>query len=224
MRTVADDIEQRAIAYLSSDTFKAGIRAAIRGYYEGLVDQFSFFDSMLSTIERGFEQAWRQGAKECGIAPDERTPEEEAARTDQINRMVPYVQKLIGDIDASKARLAADQASKDAGDKPLWGFESDTKSHYVEVRGEIWANRYNEVLNQAKTMACQDQKLRWDLGPTEHCSSCLKVAGKVKRASQWAAADIRPQHPNLECGGHRCQCQLNPTKEPMSMGRLPSIP
>ena len=90
-----------------------------------------------------------------------------------------------------------------------------------------WANEsltVVEVVNLARTMADANQKLVWGLGPTEHCRTCLKLDGKVKRAEVWAAANIRPQSPDLACGGWRCQCTLEPTDAPASPGPLPRIP
>ena len=57
-----------------------------------------------------------------------------------------------------------------------------------------------------------------------NCSSCMKLAGKVKRGSFWQASGIQPQHPGLRCGGWNCQCFLSPTTDRASAGRLPSIP
>jgi hypothetical protein len=102
--------------------------------------------------------------------------------------------------------------------------EPDTTLRAASSRLPMWINRYTEVVNTAKIMAGADRKLKWVLGPTEHCSSCLKLAGKVKRGSVWIASGIQPQSRSLECGGFNCQCSLQPTTDRASAGRLPSIP
>ncbi len=91
-------------------------------------------------------------------------------------------------------------------------------------RHGMWVNRYSEARNQARAMACADAKFAWRLGNTDHCSTCLKMANKVKRASQWAKADVRPQHPSLACKGFKCQCEFRKTDDPLSRGRIPSMP
>ena len=94
-------------------------------------------------------------------------------------------------------------------------------------RAALWANRYREVVNVAKTMAGQDKKFEWVLGPTEHCKSCLKLSGIVKRGSVWQKAGIYPQmapNGNLECGGWNCQCELVETDKPARRGGFPRLP
>lgn len=201
MTTVADLL----VRELSVASYGASIRAAVRGLWRGDIDQSAFIDTMLSAINRGLEQAWREGARECGIGPDERTTQEEAALVQLQNRSIASVQSF---------GIAISQATRADG--------ALLRPHLN--RAASWTNRYNEARNLARSMACADQKFTWVLGPTEHCSSCLKMAGKVKRASQWDAREIRPQHPDLECGGWRCQCQLQQTDAPLSRGPLPGLP
>lgn len=102
--------------------------------------------------------------------------------------------------------------------------EPDLTLRAASSRIPMWVNRYNDVVNTAKIMAGGDKKLKWVLGPTEHCSSCMKLAGKVKRGSLWQTSGIRPQSRSLACGGYNCQCSLQPTTDRASAGRLPSIP
>ena len=61
---------------------------------------------------------------------------------------------------------------------------------------------------------------------THNCSTCLRLDGKVKRASEWEAANLHPQSPpneKLLCRGWRCACVLEPTTEPLSRGPLPVL-
>lgn len=101
----------------------------------------------------------------------------------------------------------------------------DTTLGAASSRLPMWINRYREVRTQAQTMACSDQKLMWVLGPSEnHCPSCSKLAGKVKRGSVWRAAGIQPRIFDLACHGFNCLCELVPTNEPSSRGPLPRLP
>ena len=92
-------------------------------------------------------------------------------------------------------------------------------------RAELWALRYQDVKTRGRMMACGDQKFKWVLGPTEHCSTCAKLAGLVHRGSQWRNY-VLPQNPpneQLECGGWNCRCSLEPTTERASR-RYPPLP
>ena len=58
-----------------------------------------------------------------------------------------------------------------------------------------------------------EQNYVWRLGNTrEHCADCLRLDGQVHTADEWRRAAIRPQSPNLECGGWNCDCRLEPTE------------
>lgn len=187
---------------LTQAGYQLNLRAAVRGLWSGQIDFDAAFGMLLQAIDRGFTQAWTEGAKECGIEPGEWTAEERTALAVRIGEEKTYIYTLLEAVEAGRkgvGKLA-----------PLY------------TRLQMWVNRYQDVKNQAKTMACADQKLKWVLGPTEHCETCMKAAGKVKRASQWAKTDLRPQAPCLQCGGYRCQCSLVLTDEPLSRGRLPA--
>ncbi len=191
---------------LSESSYRSDLRASVRGLWTGVFNFLEFEDAMASAVHRGLEDAWREGAAECGIGPGERTDAEVIALEQAIALNLSYVGPLGRDIQAE---------DREAG-KPL-------APHLQRI--ELWVNRYQDVMNQAKTLACADQKLKWRLGRTEqHCRSCLALNGKVKRASTWAASGIRPQHPDLECQGYNCDCRLDRTTDALSPGSLPSIP
>lgn len=202
MKTVADVL----VAELTLQSFRSNIRNSVYGLWSGRIGYDQAYEYMLLAIERDYEIAWTEGAKICGIEPDDRTDEEST----ELNRFVVEHSQYIG-----RFLDYVDENSK----------ENEGLRSRVYVRAELWVNRYNEVRNRAMTMACGNKKLIWNLGMTrDHCSSCLKMAGKVKRASQWDAANIRPQSPNLECKGYGCLCGLSPTDAPMSRGPLPRLP
>ncbi|KKN73388.1 hypothetical protein LCGC14_0400910 [marine sediment metagenome] len=201
MTTVADQL----VYELTLASYQGSIRAAVRGLWNGSLTEGGFVDTMTSATERGLEQAWREGAAECGIGPEDRSKEEKDALRSLQNRN-------LGSIRSFGTAISA--RGKAEGEK--------LGPHLT--RASMWVNRYNEAKNQARAMACADQKYAWRLGNTDHCSTCLKMADKVKRASQWAKADVRPQHSSLECKGYRCQCEFEQTETPLSRGRIPSMP
>ena len=199
-------VSEILITELSISGFKMNIRTSVRGLWAGHLIYAQAYDNMVRAIERGLEQAWNEGAAECGISPDERTGAEQLALDEAIRSNVGYVKRFLDHVEASskanKGKLT-----------PLF------------TRADLWITRYNEVQMRASAMACADQKFIWRLGPTkEHCSSCLKLNGKVKRGSQWTEAGIYPKHPDLECGGWKCECTRTKTDAPMSKGALPRIP
>lgn len=196
---------QLVIYELSKKRFRASIRTAVRGLWTGVFTKKQFTKEMKLAIKNGLHRAWSEGAAVCGIAPDERTAEEQAA----LDAMVAGQYKYIGGF--AKAIIRGNKANK--------GLLRE-----MFKRAEMWIDRYQDAYFQAQNMACANKKLKWVLGPTEHCKSCLKLEGKVKRATIWAKNDIRPKHPRLECGGFKCQCKLMPTNERGTPGRLPKIP
>jgi len=147
-----------------------------------------------------------------GVQPSELTPEERLA-------MQSAIYSEINELDGFAVLI--EQGSKANGGKlaPLL------------QRAELWAGRYDDVVNRAKLMAGKDQKLQWTINYTRvvkvNCPSCLKLSGKIKRASYWQREDVHPQqppNPKLECEGWQCGCGLVPTDEPCTPGPLPKLP
>jgi hypothetical protein len=91
----------------------------------------------------------------------------------------------------------------------------------------LWGNRYLEMQGMGEALAGKDQKAMWVLGIADHCISCLKLAGKVKRYSWWYGNKVLPRVAGaeyLECKGYRCQCQLKATSAAQSPGKMPRLP
>jgi len=73
-----------------------------------------------------------------------------------------------------------------------------------------WKNAPLRFENTGATMDRADPWLMWRLGATEkHCTDCAHLNGQIHRASEWNAAGIKPQSPDLECGGWNCDCRLD---------------
>lgn len=211
------DIAKRALDMLEEKALKQGgaegsfrreLRSAVRGLWLGVLDEFDFANSFNISIRNRLRQAWNEGAKACGVLPDELTPEELAAMRKLINSQLEFVDSY------------ADAILE--GSKANGGLLRD-----VMGRVDMWANRFPQAVQEGKAMACKDRKLKWILGEAEHCKSCLRLNGKIKRASFWASTGILPRVPGadyLECRGFNCQCSLKPTNEPATRGRFPSLP
>lgn len=196
----------------SADQYGVSIRGNVRALWAGVVDIDQFMVAMRATVRRGLTLAWHEGAAECGIKPDELTDKEEQALEAAVRSEYSYIFAFGEYIEANN------KASK--------GLLQD-----LYGRVSLWVNRYLDVTNRAKVMACRDQKLEWRLnqvrGTKESCDSCQKLAGQVRRGSTWERLGVRPQSPpnrKLACGGWKCGCGLVVTDKPVSRGRLPTLP
>lgn len=189
----------------SLESYRQSITSAARGLHNGNFDIFDFINAMNSAIERGYEQAWNEGARTCGINPNERTQVE----TDKLNGQIAIAKSSVfGFGEYIEDRL-------------------DDSFSSVSSRIDVWANRYNETKSLAQTMACQDQKLEWIFGDARHCSTCSKLNGRIMRASRWNELDVYPQDTRpgkLKCKGFNCDCRLEKTDKPATPGRLPGLP
>lgn len=193
---------------MSSDQYARDIRGIARALWAGVLAYDQAFDLMVTTIRIGITRAWHEGAKSVGILPAELTATEQLALSNLIYTETSYIDGFLSAVEtnnkASGAKLGA-----------------------ALTRAALWGNRYEDAKNQARLAAEGDPKLKWELGPTEHCSTCAKLAGKVKRASTWLAHGVQPQNPpnpSLECQGWNCKCILLPTDDRLSPGPLPKVP
>jgi len=189
------------------DRYRTMIRQPVYGLWSGKIGMSDFIGMITDAVWTGLKGAWEAGARAAGIMPDEMTDREISQMQTDIFNQFQYVPGF-GQYIQSVSRAAGG------------------KLESTLPRMNMWVARYNEFYNKSKVLAAGDKKYRWTLGPvkTEHCPSCLKLSNRVKRASQWVAADLYPMHRDLTCGGWECKCTFEPTNEPMSKGRLPKIP
>ena len=108
---------------------------------------------------------------------------------------------------SSGAILRFKDAIKRFKDRFSNGFEK------AQNRVQLWVNTLYRAETEGKVSAPPvagiEMKFRWQLGGTEeHCETCLALSGVVMVASDWQKLGLRPQHPDLECGGWNCDCQL----------------
>jgi len=192
-----------------ASSYGRDIRGIFRALWAGTTDADYALGLLLDTVRIGLTRAFTEGTAQCHIVPAEWSSAEKIALNDAIHNERSRIWQVL---------MFIEQNSKANGGKRA----------VVDARAALWVNRYQDIANQAKVMACGDKKLEWVLGPTKkHCSSCLKLAGKVKRASQWDRMGIRPQNPPnpmLECVGYNCLCDLRITDRHMSPGPLPRLP
>ncbi len=208
---------------LSITEYGREIRNAMRGLWQRVLTPEDFYNSMSGNIRRNLTRAWARGAAEYGLKMDELSQDERAALQSAI---IYEHQWIVGFADAIvQARAAADV---DPAAKRRKKDAIPIIPGFLFARASIWIGRYEGVRSKARAMAARDQKLKWDRGATKDaCTSCLRLDGKVKRASWWLSSGILPRVHGahyLLCRGFRCLCQLIPTNDPMSRGRMPRMP
>jgi hypothetical protein len=187
-------------------SFRRNTRASVRGLWSGAITLQQAIRTFRSAIERAIEQAWLEGAAECGIQEDELTIKELTARDEFIfeqNELAPDFLRVVNE-----------QSKKNGG-----------KLQPLLQRLEMWINQYSSAKQQSEAMACADEKRVWRIGRTEHCRTCLALNGQVRRMSFWLNNVLPRNAPNekLVCKGFNCQCELLKTNKPLSRGRLPGL-
>lgn len=190
------------------DAYAFALRQNIRAFWARSRDFDQFLETLNDTIQFHLELAWREGAMECGVRPDERTPEEDRRLREFILSQMSFTFRLAEFV------------------------EANTQAEGGLLRTSLkrlppWINRYNEVKAIASEVSCGNQKFIWLLGQAEHCKTCLKLAGRVMRGSRWAELDVHPQDTRpgkLACRGFECKCRRLPTNKRATPGRLPRLP
>ena len=171
---------------------------------KGEVTQNEFVDKMAELIDQQLTRAWHEGMRANELTPNDMDAELQDQLTEIITNEYMYVDQFAADIAGGKYSLAQ-----------------------LQNRAAIWANRYNDVVNQAKlaTAGLKD-KYEWIYGDTEHCDTCADLNGLVATAKEWEISGIKPQNPpngNLSCGGWKCQCRLQPTTKRRSTKVLDTL-
>lgn len=204
------------------DHYAKVIDRATREFYAGSITDSEFLDVMIGAIEEQLTRAWYAGMRQNGLsAPADMTPEWEGQLKDIIdgeyNRVLDFA-----------------SAIQSASEKDAANGTPDQSLPALRSRGALWANRYNDVVNQSVTATAQaaveapaegeapdEARLRWNFDPDkEHCLTCEALNGIVATVSDWQDSGFTPQAPPndmLECGGWRCGCSLEFTTEPVNL-------
>lgn len=192
----------------NEESYRNSLRSAVRGLWKGELDYDLFFDAMISAIRMFLPRAWYEGAESVGIKPAELSPEEKVEIQRAVTSEISHIDALAQAVEENR--------------------EAKGKLGSLFSRLKMWIGRFSDLRSRARLMAKTDPKLMWVMHPEkEHCASCLKLDGKVKRASYWKRAEVQPKNPpneKLECGGWRCGCELVPTSLPATPGPLPALP
>lgn len=98
------------------------------------------------------------------------------------------------------------------------------RSAAVARRVGLWTNKLKAAFSLGQIFrepirfddgTVEEFRYRWKVGPTkEHCTDCSSLNGRVMTASEWRAAGIKPQSPDLACKGWQCLCEFELTDDP----------
>lgn len=176
--------------------YERSLAGAIREFYQD-GDASAFIDEMVRLVEGQFRRAWNEGSRAVDVDPKDHEQEDDDELQNHIDEELEFVLDFAQGIE--DARIAGDPV------KP-----------YLD-RVALWTNRYNEIVNAAQIWFGGKLRLEWKLGATEeHCETCYQLNGIIATAEAWEESGFQPQGaPNdmLECGGWRCDCSLEPTKD-----------
>src|SRR5512133_1859375 len=173
----------------------------IRDLYNGEIDEYQFVDDFNVFIDNQFGRAWREGARDMGVNPNQFTDEDYNELARRIEEEQGHMLQLADDLLSARA--------SQSGLEPFRG------------RADMYANRYNDILNAAHVWFGGKRMLEWQYGDTDHCNDCSRLNGIVASADDWKESGWQPQSRDLECGGYHCQCRLVPTDKPPTPGGIP---
>jgi len=178
---------------------------AVRGLWLDVYNEEQFFTDMVLVIERNIFQAFRDGFREFGVSMNDLTTADKGELFRFMSNQTKHIDGL--------ADFVSDNSKANGG---------LLKSSLSRIQS--WSNKYLEARNLARILAAGDTNLVWVLGKADHCGSCLKLEGKIKRGNIWLESGIQPQHQDLECGGWKCKCELLPTNDSATRGPIPRLP
>lgn len=163
-------------AHKTPETYRRVMRSLVTALFDRQMDEFAFVDAMIPLIDKQLTLAWTVGAYDVGVLEAEFTMEDIQHYEAIVNNEYQFVLRFAQDI--------AD--TRDAGGE----------INGLLARVDLWANRYNDVVNEAHVWFGGKTRLAWRLGKTEeHCDTCQRLNGIVAFASEWDASGVRPQHP-----------------------------
>lgn len=188
--------------------FQNAIRRLVKSLYKGNVDEVEFVQVFEDLISGQLTRAWFEGMADNGLTKEDMIEEWQASLDAIISEEFLRVYEFAQDIKAA-SRLTGESID------PLL------------VRADLWANRYNDVVNQARLETADSKdRFEWVYGEAEHCETCAALNGIVAFGWEWEQSGFHPQQPPnplLDCGGWRCQCSLEPTDRRRSPKALDTL-
>ena len=200
------DSEDENQAQKSISSYRRELRSIMRGIIDNQINVPSAIQATDSVVRRSLTQAAYEGIEKGGLRRGDLTQAELLTIQEMIFNEQDYV---VGLVEYAK--------SQSTSDNPAYGA--------VFNRVDMWANRYDMVVNKFYQMAASDKKTIWRLHgkhkTDESCIDCLAYNGRVYRNSIWEKHDIQTQMWDLSCRGVHCGCGMKETDEPITRGFPP---
>ena len=210
---VGDALPADLVAWKTVGYYSQALRRNVRELYSGSMGEREFVDRLFVLVDEQLTRAWNEGMRVNGLDPKSDMIDEWQEVLDEVKlKELDYVDDF--------AREIIQQAADD---------EATGVNHLVQYlsRADVWANRYTDMVNTATmTTAEGKDRLKWVFGDTDHCTTCEALNGIIAFNREWQEANVRPQSPpnhDLECGGWRCQCRLEPTDARRTRNALQKI-
>lgn len=189
--------------------FRMDLRALARLLWTGMIEQGEYINRMYNSIDKYLSEAFYAGAKMVGILPHELTFEEHSVLLRMLTQQHQYIPNL---------------------SQTIWDNRRGVgKLTPLLRRLDLWVNAYTRFKNEAAALAGKDLKLEWRLWglrkTKKPCVDCLKLNGRVYRASVWKKWNVIPQSPALFCHGVNCGCAFFPAHaaQRTTPGRPPKL-
>lgn len=199
VRIVTEAMKTRAF-------YQRTLNRAVLRFYRDEISAFDFVETMIRLVDDQFRRAWNEGARDVGYDPEDMTQDDLYVLLERQEQEKDYILNFAGGIE--NARI---------NEQSIKPFQN---------RATMWANRYDEIRDYARSYFGGLTRLVWVMGQTEHCDSCQALSGTVATAQQWDEArslGIYPKSKRLQCGGYNCQCSLQVTSAPLTPGDIPVI-
>ncbi|MFA5166600.1 MAG: hypothetical protein WC449_04940 [Candidatus Paceibacterota bacterium] len=147
-----------------------------------------------------------------GKDPEDFTEEEQDRLDEYVNVNLESVGQLADDIYSDKYQDTEDRDG----------------TAMLLVRMGLWVmNAYAlATLGMLNNPSNQENKLRWNLGTAEHCSTCLALDGQIHTVSEWNDSGFYPGNTSLLlCNGFNCACRFSDVSPSTpSQGSFNSVP
>lgn len=207
-KTIA--VYKAAAAIKSYTEYRSRLWAAALRLFHGGRDA-AFLATFVRSIDVELTKAWNEGGAAFNISPDEMTERDMEVLSGIIDNENKYVEGMA-------------EAIQQAHDAEM---EDDKFERQFGNRVNVWANRYNDVINQAMLYWGAKERLIWKEGDTnKKCATCPRLNGIVAFGDEWSRAGFHPQRPpnhKIECGGWGCHCSLTPTKKRRTTNALKKL-
>lgn len=201
-----EQVPEQTEAQKTLAAYKRELRSIMRGVIENQIAVPAAVQATDSLVRRQLTMAAYEGIEKGGLRRGDLTQEELLAIQTVIFNEQDYVVGLI--------EFAKSQSGKE---QPLYS--------HVFNRIDMWASRYDMVVDKFYQMAAGNKKRIWKrhgLHKTaDSCIDCLTYDGKVYRNSIWEKYDIQTQMWDLTCRGGHCGCLKVETDEPITRGFPP---